>query len=69
MPAVRLPSVGSPGGSRVILWLDAQISPAMAPWLRMRFGIESVAVRDLGLCEAEDPEIFAKAKTAGASMA
>jgi predicted nuclease of predicted toxin-antitoxin system len=48
----------------VILWLDAQISPAMAPWLRIRFGIEAVAVRDLGLREAEDPSIFAQAKAA-----
>ncbi|MGH7577912.1 MAG: DUF5615 family PIN-like protein [Longimicrobiales bacterium] len=47
------------------LWLDAQISPAMAPWLHMRFGIDTVAVRDMGLREAEDVEIFDRAKSAG----
>jgi predicted nuclease of predicted toxin-antitoxin system len=46
----------------VILWLDAQISPLMAAWLRMRFELDAHAVRDLGLRDAEDPDIFAAAK-------
>jgi predicted nuclease of predicted toxin-antitoxin system len=50
----------------VILWLDAQISPAMAPWLRMRFDVYARAVRDLGLRDAEDPDIFSAAKRAEA---
>jgi predicted nuclease of predicted toxin-antitoxin system len=49
----------------VTLWLDAQISPAMAVWLRMRFDLDVHAVRDLGLRDADDPEIFAAAKSAG----
>jgi predicted nuclease of predicted toxin-antitoxin system len=49
----------------VILWIDAQISPAMAVWLRMRFNLDAHAVRDLGLREAEDPEIFREAKDVG----
>jgi predicted nuclease of predicted toxin-antitoxin system len=44
------------------LWVDAQISPAIAAWLRMRFEVNAVAVRDLGLESAGDPEIFAEAK-------
>lgn len=44
------------------LWVDAQISPAIAAWLRMRFEVDAVAVRDLGLQRAEDSEIFAEAK-------
>ena len=47
------------------LWLDAQLSPAMAVWLRMRFDVDAVAVRDIGLRDAEDAEIFAAAKEAG----
>lgn len=39
------------------LWLDAQISPAMALWMRMRFDLDAVAVRDVGLRDAEDPAI------------
>jgi predicted nuclease of predicted toxin-antitoxin system len=50
----------------VILWLDAQISPAIAVWLRMRFDLDAVGVRDLGLRDAEDMEIFRAAKAAGA---
>ena len=46
------------------LWLDAQIAPAMAVWLRMRFDIDAVPVRDIGLRDAEDAEIFAAAKEA-----
>ena len=49
----------------MILWLDAQLSPAIAVWLRMRFGLDAHAVRDLGLRDAEDPEIFAAARAAG----
>lgn len=50
----------------MILWLDAQISPAIATWVRMRFNLDAFAVRDLGLRDAEDPEIFAAAKAASA---
>jgi predicted nuclease of predicted toxin-antitoxin system len=49
----------------MIFWLDAQISPAIAVWLRMRFGMDVSAVRDLGLRDAEDAEIYAAARRAG----
>jgi predicted nuclease of predicted toxin-antitoxin system len=49
----------------VILWLDAQLSPAMALWLRMRFDVDAFAVRELGLRDAEDLEIFEAARVAG----
>jgi predicted nuclease of predicted toxin-antitoxin system len=49
----------------VILWLDAQLSPAIAVWLRMRFDLDAFAVRDLELRDAEDTEIFAAARAAG----
>jgi predicted nuclease of predicted toxin-antitoxin system len=44
------------------LWIDAQISPAIATWIREYFGVEAVAVRDLGLREATDQEIFSAAR-------
>ena len=47
------------------VWLDAHLSPAIAPWLETTFGVKSVPVRDLGLREAQDPPIFAAAKAAG----
>jgi predicted nuclease of predicted toxin-antitoxin system len=48
----------------VILWLDAHISPILCRWIRRQFAVEAMHVRDLGLREAEDPEIFDKARKA-----
>lgn len=44
------------------IWVDAHLSPAIATWITRTFGIEAVALRDLGLRDAEDPEIFEAAK-------
>jgi predicted nuclease of predicted toxin-antitoxin system len=44
------------------IWIDAHLSPAIAPWITDTFGITAVALRDLGLRDAEDPEIFEVAK-------
>lgn len=51
---------------RVILWLDAHISPALCLWITRRFGVDAVHIRDLNLREAEDTEIFALARKAQA---
>jgi predicted nuclease of predicted toxin-antitoxin system len=48
------------------LWIDAQISPAIAAWINQHYGIDAIAVRDLSLREAEDLEIFFAAKRASA---
>jgi predicted nuclease of predicted toxin-antitoxin system len=50
----------------VIIWTDAQISPAIAPWITGEFGVPAVAVRDLGLREAKDQQIFKAAREANA---
>ncbi len=48
-------------------WIDAQLSPALAPWITEQFeGVEARAVRDLGLRDAEDSEIFNAAHQANA---
>jgi predicted nuclease of predicted toxin-antitoxin system len=44
------------------IWVDAHLSPAIATWITSTFGIEAIALRDLGLRDAEDPEIFEAAK-------
>ena len=44
------------------IWIDAQISPAIAAWIRTHFAVNAVAVRDLGLRDAVDQEIFLAAK-------
>jgi predicted nuclease of predicted toxin-antitoxin system len=46
--------------------VDAQIAPALATWMREVLGIDAVAVRDLGLRQAEDSEIFERARAARA---
>jgi predicted nuclease of predicted toxin-antitoxin system len=51
----------------VKLWIDAQLSPALVRWIREHFkGIEALAVRELGLRDAEDAGIFAAARQANA---
>jgi predicted nuclease of predicted toxin-antitoxin system len=50
----------------MILWLDAQLSPAIAGWMQAAFGIEVHAIRDLGLRDATDSVIFQAARQAGA---
>jgi len=52
----------------VILWLDAQVSPRLRPWIRREFDVEVIHVRDLGLREAEDSRIFAAARRAKAAV-
>ncbi|MBI1997851.1 MAG: DUF5615 family PIN-like protein [Deltaproteobacteria bacterium] len=46
----------------MIVWIDAQLSPRLARWIKETFGVDSLHVRDLGLRSAEDPEIFQKAR-------
>src|SRR5699024_3109988 len=45
------------------LWIDAQISPAIAAWINQTYqNIEARSVRSLGLRDALDYEIFEKAR-------
>jgi len=44
------------------IWIDAQISPSIASWVSNTFGVHAVAVRDVGLREAKDQEIFQAAR-------
>lgn len=47
------------------IWVDAQLSPAIATWISNTFGITALALRDVGLRDAEDLEIFEAAKAQG----
>ena len=40
------------------IWVDAQMSPAIATWISSNYAVSAVAIRDLGLRDAEDKEIF-----------
>lgn len=44
------------------IWIDAQKSPSIATWISATFAVTAVAVRDVGLREAKDQEIFQAAK-------
>jgi len=48
------------------IWIDAQLSPAVAFWIENTFGVKTFALRDLGLRDAEDEEIFLEAQKANA---
>jgi predicted nuclease of predicted toxin-antitoxin system len=44
------------------IWIDAHLSPAIATWISNTFGVTAIALRDIALRDAEDPEIFEAAK-------
>lgn len=48
------------------IWVDAQLSPAIVLWIENNFDVKAFALRDLGLRDAEDEEIFLEAKKANA---
>jgi predicted nuclease of predicted toxin-antitoxin system len=50
----------------VILWIDAHLPAALAPWVRENFQIDAQAVRDLRLHDAKDHVIFKAARDANA---
>jgi len=52
----------------VKLWIDHQLSPYLTGWLRERFELDVEHVRDLGLHEAEDADIFSAARDADVVM-
>ena len=52
----------------MIVWIDAQLSPYLAPWLALEFAVEAKPIRELGLRDAGDREIFLAAREADAVM-
>jgi predicted nuclease of predicted toxin-antitoxin system len=49
----------------LIFWVDAQLPPALAPWLTETFGVAAKSARFLGLADAEDEHIFSLARESG----
>ncbi|MGI8555665.1 MAG: DUF5615 family PIN-like protein [Pyrinomonadaceae bacterium] len=45
-----------------MIWIDAQMSPAIAVWITANFPLEAFAIRDVGLRDSEDREIFLEAR-------
>lgn len=50
----------------MIIWVDAQLSPFIADWICNELKFDAKAIRDLGLRDANDEDIFEKAKIAEA---
>jgi predicted nuclease of predicted toxin-antitoxin system len=48
------------------IWLDAQLSPAITTWISLQYGVTAIALRDVGLRDATDREIFFAARVADA---
>lgn len=48
------------------LWINAQLPPTLANWLSDTFSIEASALRDLGLRDSKDIDIFEAARTLNA---
>lgn len=46
-------------------WVDAQLPPSIAAWIGQNFPIDAVALREVGLRDAEDEEIFLAARSVG----
>ena len=49
-----------------MIWLDAHLPPRLARWITERFGEPAQPLRDVGLREADDPDIWDAARRAGA---
>jgi predicted nuclease of predicted toxin-antitoxin system len=42
----------------MIIWVDAQLPPTLAAWIVETFGVTALSVKELGLRDAKDTEIF-----------
>ena len=48
-----------------MIWTDAHLSPAISTWITSTLGISALALRDVGLRDAEDTEISEAARLQG----
>lgn len=48
------------------IWIDAQLPPTLATWISDTFDVDATALRDMGLRDARDVEIFEAARVANA---
>jgi predicted nuclease of predicted toxin-antitoxin system len=46
----------------MIIWIDAQLPPTLAGWIVETSGVTAISLRELGLRDAKDIEIFEAAK-------
>jgi predicted nuclease of predicted toxin-antitoxin system len=46
----------------MIIWVDAQLPPTLAAWIVETFGVTAISLKELGLRDAKDIEIFEAAR-------
>lgn len=47
------------------IWVDAQLPQALASWMNCTFAVSAIALKDLGLRDAQDFAIFEAARVPG----
>ena len=47
------------------IWLDVHLPPALIPWLKSRYRVETEAFRNVGLGRTPDGMLFAMLRTPG----
>jgi predicted nuclease of predicted toxin-antitoxin system len=52
----------------MLVWLDAQLPPTLAYWMCNNLAVDAKVLRELGLRDATDTEIFARARSSGAVL-
>lgn len=52
----------------MIVWIDAQLPPMLAAFMRAELGLNAIALKELGLRDATDRDIFDAARQAGAVL-
>ena len=50
----------------MIVWVDAQLSPVLASWIKETFSVDAAALRGLGFRDATDRQIFFAARQSSA---
>jgi len=50
------------------IWVDAHLSPRIARWISANFPVTTHPLREIGLRDAEDDDIFAAARAAGVTV-
>ena len=50
------------------VWIDAQLPPTLARWLRAEHGTAAIHLEELGLLHARDAEIFTAARAADGAV-
>ena len=63
-----MPEATPTAASLGVVWIDAQLPPSLARWLRREHQVDAVHVEELAFLRADDPVIFLAAQAAGVAV-